>query len=111
MEIEFLELRGSEVAVSATRRGGRRPYQTGLAGGRDPRAEISGIWKSVASRHCMRTDERGLKGSYAPKCVEWGFCEVRASTEFSEFGLMGALGSHRAKPGQANERLGAGSLP
>jgi hypothetical protein len=24
----------------------------------------------------MRTDERGLKGSYAPKCVEWAFSEV-----------------------------------
>ena len=70
VEQEFSEVRGSKVAETATRRRGRRPYQTGLAGGHDPRAEISGIWKSVASRHCMRTDGHALKASYSPKCVE-----------------------------------------
>jgi hypothetical protein len=77
VEQKFCELRGSKVAISATRRGGRRWIRVPVREGHDPRAEISGIWKSVASRHCMRTDERALKASYSPKCVEKEFCELR----------------------------------
>jgi hypothetical protein len=40
--------------------GGRRWIRVPLACEHDPRCEISGIWKSVASSHCMRTDERAL---------------------------------------------------